>query len=758
MIERATQVTRSLALGSLALGSLVLGFLACAKPQPPSNAEPPPTAVADAPVEPKPSRTRVYFEPGDLEDPGFNEIEGIFGFEPVDAALPDAFVFEGGRPTSVTVLDTIEPYLSTRSASLASYTKDSGLLILTRLGGTTQVHRVDHPLGNREQLTFGPSNVAQGSFDPLDSAAIFYRADVEGSERYAIHHLELDSRKLRSLTPPGSHTRSYLTTRAGDILLSSYSEDGTETIITALDVGGNPPRELFRGPGAWTLNSVSPDGQRLLLREFKAADDVSLDLYDLDSAKLTRLYGGVPGEVCKTASFASDGRAIELLANRGGNFISLWRLELDDKTWTELTPKRSWDIEGFARQSGGKRIAVVANQDGASVIYMLDSAKQKLRVVARPGGVVQDLRFSDSRHLLATVSTPRAPADVWEYDILGRDVVRWTKSEIGGLHPDQFITPTVIRFPSFDGREIPADYYRPPGDGPFATIIYVHGGPESQARPTFNPFFQYLAANRNVAVIAPNLRGSTGYGLEYMGLDDGTKRMDVIADVGALLDWITAAPELAEDRVAIVGVSYGGFVTLASLIAHGDRLVAGANIVGVADIEGFLVNTGEYRRDQRRREYGDERDEATVEWMREVSPLRRAAAITQPLFIAHGVNDPRVPVSIAEQLAATVRESGGEVWLLLAQREGHTVQETGTHGELLRRLATFLERFLLAPPRSPAGAHAGEVGVDEGEGEGEVPEGELGLEVEQGEAPDGEVIPEGELVPEGKIIPEGVLD
>ncbi len=680
--------------------SLALGSIACAQPRDPSShAESPPVAeVARARVEP--TRTRIYFEPGDLEDPGFDEIEGIFGFEPVDAALPDAFVFEGGRPTSVTVLDTIEPYLSTRSATLASYAKDGGVLILTRLGGTMQVHRVDHPLGNREQVTFGPGNVAQTSFDPLDSTAIFYRADVEGSERYAVHHLELDTRKLRSLTSEGSHTRGYVATRAGDILLSSYSEDGTETIITALDAGGNPPREVFRGPGAWTLSSVAPDGQQLLLREFKAADDVSLDLYDLDSRKLTRLYGGKPGEVCKAASFSSDAAIVDLLANRGGDFISLWRLELDGGKWTELTPKLDWDIEGFARQSS-KRLAVVANEDGASVIYTVDSGKRSLREIARPGGVVEDLRFSDSRHLLATVSTPRAPADVWEFDTVDRQVVRWTKSEIGGLHPDDFITPTVIRFRSFDGREIPADYYRPRGPGPFATVIYVHGGPESQSRPMFNPFFQYLAAQRNVAVIAPNLRGSTGYGLAYMGLDDGLERMDVIEDVGALLDWITAAPELAEDRVAIVGVSYGGFVTLASLIAHGDRLVAGANIVGLADIEGFLLNTGEYRRDMRRREYGDERDQATVEWMREVSPLRHAAEITQPLFIAHGVNDPRVPVSIAEQLAATVREAGGEVWLLLAQREGHTVQETGTHEELMRRLATFLERFLLAPARGP---------------------------------------------------------
>jgi dipeptidyl aminopeptidase/acylaminoacyl peptidase len=685
---------------------LALTLLACAKSPSQANfAETPPVAEPrNKPVAPRPTPTRVYFEPGDGEDPGFSEAERIFGFEPIDATLPDAFVFEGGRPTSVTVLDTIEPYLSTRSAHLVSYAKDSGVLILTQLGGTTQVHRVDHPLGAREQLTFGPANVAQASFDPLDSASILYRADRDGSERYSVQHLELDTRKLRSLTPEGGHTRGYMTTRTGDILLSSYSEDGTETIITVLDANGNPPREVFRGPGAWTLNSVASDGQRLLLRDFKAADDVSLDLLDLGSGQLTRLYGGKPGEVCKTATFLPDGSAIDLLANRGGDFISLWRLELDDGAWTELTPKPSWDIEGFARQSSGKRIAVVANEDGASVIYMTESGKRNLREVARPGGVVQDLRFSDSRHLLATVTTPRAPADVYEYDIVDGKAVRWTKSEIGGLHADQFITPTVIRFRSFDGREIPADYYRPRGQGPFATVIYVHGGPERQSRPSFNPFFQYLAAQRNVAVIAPNLRGSTGYGLKYMGLDDGTKRMDVIADVGALLDWITAQSELAEDRVAIIGVSYGGFVTLASLIEYGDRLVAGANIVGVADIEGLLLNTGEYRRYLRRREYGDERDEATAAWMREVSPLRRAAEITQPLFIAHGVNDPRVPVTIAEQLATTVRQGGSEVWLLLAQREGHSIQETGTHAELFRRLATFLERFLLAPPRGPGGA------------------------------------------------------
>lgn len=700
--------------------TLALCLLACSnRNDAPVHAEPSPPAVVARPQPRAPAvpRTREYFEPDDTEDFGFNEVDGSFGFEPVDAELPEPFVIDGGRPTSVTVRDTIGPYLSTRAATLAAYTKTGGLLILTRLDGSTQVHRVDHPLGLREQLTFGPGNVVQASFDPLGSGAILFRADLDGNERYDVHHLELDTRKLRPLSVPGTHTRAYLTDRSGDILLSSYSEDGSETIISVLDVDGSPPRELFRGPGSWMLGGVSPDETRLVLREYEAADDEALDLLELDSGRVTRLYGGAPGQVCKSASFSPDGRTLDVLTNRGGDFVSLWQYELDDGSWTELTPKRKWDIEAVARSPNGKRVAVVANEDGASVVYLLDGGGKKLSTVSRSGGVVRDLRFVDSRHVIATVSSSRAPADVYAFDVLDKQATRWTKSEIGGLHPDRFIEPSVVRFESFDGREIPALYYRPRGPGPFATIIYAHGGPESQIRPSFKPFLQYLAAQRNIAVIAPNLRGSTGYGLSYMGLDDGRQRMDAIADVGALLDWIDAQPELIGERVGIVGVSYGGFVTLASLIEYGERLVAGATIVGVADIEEMLLNTAEHRRSLRRREYGDERDEATLTWMREVSPLRRAAEIVQPLFIVHGVNDSRVPVDSATKLADTVREAGGEVWLLLAQRAGHSVQESSSRDEYLQRLATFLERHLLAPPRELADTHEGEGEADQAEAE-----------------------------------------
>ena len=280
-------------------------------------------------------------------------------------------------------------------------------------------------------------------------------------------------------------------------------------------------------------------------------------------------------------------------------------------------------------------------------------------------------------------------------DLRRRSLTRWTQSEIGGLDPSRFVEPTVVRYDTFDERQIPAFYYRPPGEGPFPVVVLIHGGPESQARPYFSPLTQYLASERGIAVLVPNVRGSDGYGKSYLLLDNGAQREDSVQDIGALLDWAQAQDELDTDRAAVYGASYGGYMVLASLLYFGDRLRAGVDMVGISNFVTFLQNTREYRRDLRRAEYGDERDAEMRATLMRISPLTRAAEIRSALFVAHGANDPRVPVSEAEQLVEAVRGAGQSVWYMLARNEGHGFRRKENRDLFMQLMVMFLEQQLL---------------------------------------------------------------
>ena len=264
-----------------------------------------------------------------------------------------------------------------------------------------------------------------------------------------------------------------------------------------------------------------------------------------------------------------------------------------------------------------------------------------------------------------TLNTAQTSSDVYvmslgDDPLASGELTRWTTSEVGGLDTSQFSVPDLIRYPTFDDegeqpRTIPAFVYRPQGDGPHPVVIYIHGGPESQFRPGFLSTFQSWVDLLGAAVVAPNVRGSSGYGSDYVRLDNGRQREDSVRDIGALLDAIDRDPTLDAARVAVYGGSYGGYMVLASAVHYSDRLRAAVDIVGISNFVTFLENTEEYRRDLRRAEYGDERDPEMRAFLQEISPLNRVDKIRIPVFVIQGENDPRVPVSEAEQMVNALR-------------------------------------------------------------------------------------------------------
>jgi len=279
------------------------------------------------------------------------------------------------------------------------------------------------------------------------------------------------------------------------------------------------------------------------------------------------------------------------------------------------------------------------------------------------------------------------------------DLVRWTTSEVGGLDSSAFRTPELIEFPTFDNdgespRQIPAWIYKPRGTGPFPVVVSIHGGPEGQSRPSFSSTYQMWMDKLGVAVVIPNVRGSSGYGKSYLSLDNGFKREDSVRDIGALLDWITTQSDLDRERVAVFGGSYGGYMVLASAVHYSDKLKAAVDIVGISNFVTFLENTQDYRRDLRRVEYGDERDPAMRAHLEKISPLNNVDRITIPMLIAQGENDPRVPVTESKQVVEALRKQGQTVWFMNALNEGHGYRKKENRDIYQQATVLFLREHL----------------------------------------------------------------
>jgi dipeptidyl aminopeptidase/acylaminoacyl peptidase len=275
--------------------------------------------------------------------------------------------------------------------------------------------------------------------------------------------------------------------------------------------------------------------------------------------------------------------------------------------------------------------------------------------------------------------------------------VRYTKSEVGPVDPLQFVAPELVRYPTFDRsngkfRQVPAFVFRPRTPGRHPVYIDIHGGPESQYTPGFNTFTQFLVREMGFVVVAPNVRGSTGYGKTYMNLDNGEDREDSVKDIGALLVWIGLQKDLDAKNVFVGGGSYGGYMSLASMVHFSDRLRGGIDVVGISNFVTFLESTSAYRRDLRRPEYGDERLPRMRAYLQRISPLTNAARIAKPLLVVQGLNDPRVPATESQQMVAKIRARGGEVWYLAAKDEGHGFRKKSNRDFYQRTIVTFLEK------------------------------------------------------------------
>ncbi|MGH8197687.1 MAG: S9 family peptidase, partial [Steroidobacteraceae bacterium] len=395
-----------------------------------------------------------------------------------------------------------------------------------------------------------------------------------------------------------------------------------------------------------------------------------------------------------------DGKGVYFPSDLGSEFRTLRYADLATGKVTSLTDHVNWDIDDLALSRDGRYLAYVVNEDGASRLLIMDLAmKIDLIPPKLPFGVIGSIGFDvEGERLAFSLQTPSEPYDVWVFGLENGELTRWTQSEIGPIDSKRLVAPSLVRYPTFDEverepRQVPAWVYRPAGAGPHPVLINIHGGPEAQSRPIFSIATQQWAGELGYAVIHPNVRGSTGYGKTYVALDNGMKREDSVKDIGALLDWIATQPDLDAKRVVVIGGSYGGYMTLASMTHYNDRLRGAIDIVGISNFVTFLESTAEYRRDLRRPEYGDERDPKMRAFLEKISPLNNAAKINRPMLVVQGQNDPRVPVTESEQLVAKIRANGGEVWYLVGLNEGHGFAKRDNIDYYQWTVAMFLEKL-----------------------------------------------------------------
>jgi dipeptidyl aminopeptidase/acylaminoacyl peptidase len=623
------------------------------------------------------------------------------------AALPRLergnLIFDNIPEAAPGLSEKLDAYLNARQATPLGFSPKGQLLISTRFGDVDQLHLVERPGGERRQLTFQREPITQGAFSPDPGrSAYVYLKDVGGNENAQLYYQHLGEPLPKLLSDGKSLNGGPVWSNAGrEVAFFSTARDGVSYDIDVVEpeAGSLPRLAVTGGDGAiWYPLDWSPDDRKLLVLKYLSISEAYLYVVDLYSGQ-KREVDPTPAKVgIVGARFSRDGQGVYLISNRDGEFAQLRYANLFTAEKTVISGAISWDIEELAISRDGHYLAYVSNEGGVDKLTLLDLRAHQDLIPPRlaAAGIIDSLSFdAEGNRLAFGFAAANRPRDAYVLDIASNHLEAWTHSEAGAVDTAKLVTPRLTHFPTFDRvdgrqREIPLYVYEPTTPGPHPVLIALHGGPESQFRPGFDPWLQFVVNELGFAVVAPNVRGSSGYGKSYLALDNGKLREDAVKDIGALLVWLRLQSAYDAKHVVVSGASYGGYLTLATMVEFSDRLRGGVDLAGIADFVSFLTNTAPYRQNQRRAEYGDERDPDMRVFLRRISPLTNAERISRPLLIVHGKNDPRVPLSEAEQIVNRVRAKGGEVWYLQASDEGHGFRKKQNRDAYYRAFAQFL--------------------------------------------------------------------
>ena len=594
-----------------------------------------------------------------------------------DAPKPEALVADGLPSIPDELPLQTRPYMEFRSASFAGWhPTDKSMLVATRFANTTQIHRVASPMLARKQISFEAEPVSNGQWAPKTGDVLIVQKDVVGGEFFQLYALK--DGKLDLLTDGKSRNAFSAWSQDGELVAySSTRRNGTDSdlyVMNPRDPSTNKMVAQVRG-GGWAISDFAPDKKTAIVAQYRSVTNVDMSSLDLATGQMTPIGDHQKDVAIGGAEFAPNG-ALWVTSDEGSDFQRLGTMDIKTGAFTPRGPAEKWDVEAFDISSDGSFIVYATNEVGVSKVKILDTKTGGVRIVqGLPAGIVGSFNIAEWGEIGITFTSASSAADAYSIDPKSLKVTRWTESETGGLDVTKNVEPELMTIKSFDGLSVSGFLYRPdpvkfPGKRPM--LMNVHGGPEGQSRPGFQGRSNYLLNEMGVAIFYPNVRGSTGYGKNFVGLDNGPfKRENSVKDMGAFLSALGKDASLDAARFGLAGGSYGGYMCYAAAVQFRDKLRATNCVVAISNFVTFLENTQSYRRDLRRVEYGDERDPAQRAKLLEISPLTRVAEITKPMFVVTGGNDPRVPASEADQIVKAIRDRGGVAWHLLGKNEGH---------------------------------------------------------------------------------------
>ena len=599
----------------------------------------------------------------------------------------------------------VKKYAESRGASLAEiHPAKNEIIISTRFGSTNQFHRVTQPMGARTQITFFDEPVSGASYEPLKGEYLVYSKDVGGNEFGQLYKLDLKTLQSTLLTDGGRSQNSGVTWRKDGkgFYYSSTKRNGGDRDIYYMDPN-NPKSDklvLQVKGGGWGISDISTDGQKLLISEYVSANESHIWVLETATGKLSEVTDRKSkGIIQSGASFSDATNEIWMVTDKDNEFERLATMNLATKKVVYHTSKIPWNVENYNLSEDKKSIVFITNEAGLNKMYLMNAKDKTYSAVKNiPIGLIGGANFTkDNQNIFFTQSTAQSASDVYKLILKTGVIQRWTESELGEMQKSDMSVPKFIEWKSFDNLTISGFYYPVASKftGKRPVLINIHGGPEGQSMASFLGSNNYYTNEMGVAIIFPNVRGSSGFGKTFIAKDNGFLREDSVKDIGALLDWIAQQPELDKDRIMIMGGSYGGYMTLATAYHYADKIKCSVDIVGISNFNTFLKNTEEYRRDLRRVEYGDERIPEMAAFFEKMAPLNNIDKIKKPLFIIQGTNDPRVPVTEATQMRDKLKANGNVVWYIEAKDEGHGFRKKANVDFQRLAVIRFMQEYLI---------------------------------------------------------------
>lgn len=583
-----------------------------------------------------------------------------------------------------------EAYFGRPSHSAPVFIGESTVAFLDDRSGTTQVSTVDLGSGEVTPRTTYRERVQTLKGSPK-SGRMLFGMDQGGNERQQLWTFGADGEPVRLTDAEASIHEPGCLSKTGDyVLFRSNARDESTFDIVGTSLDGGAQEMWLEGGGQVTPVDMHVDGERALVVRLNGNLDSDLLLVGRDGA--ARNLTAHEGEQwINGAAFDSEGTGVWIASNLDRDMVALVHLDLESGE-RDVVVDPDWDVELFKVAPDGNTAVVAMNEDGVStaMVVTFDGSTEPVDLQL-PAGVVDGFSWApDGSRVVFGFSTVERPSVIMA---ARPDGTVETVAQAVSDAPKTFVAQ-LVRYTSFDGLEIPAFFFKPEGDGPFPVLVDIHGGPESQRRLNYapsGPVLQYLTS-LGMAVLTLNVRGSTGYGKEHSHLDDKGKRLDAVKDVDYAVRWLRERDDVIGDRIAVYGRSYGGFMTLASLVFYPDLWAAGVDMVGIANFVSFLERTGPWRRAHRESEYGVLATDR--EMLERISPLTHIDNIRAPLMVVHGKHDPRVPLYEAEQVVEAVRGKGIEVAFKVFDNEGHAISKRDNVIDAFVMMGEFLRKHL----------------------------------------------------------------